>query len=163
MLDNLKDKIDQVMDSEELIKLLLEIQYLDRAQLFEFIWPLAVSEPVDGTPLTANHLLVKLDLPTERSCEDLLSDVRDRYWNVSNKIIPFYLVCRFGKKHVIECAEEMASHLPEGNPKTRVSTVAYWAKMPAESLIEGMHYYEWEEAIEGDQYERPVKPQSPKD
>ena len=155
MLKDLKEKIDRVMDDEAFTELHLELQHHDRAQLFHAIWPLAVSEPVDGTPTTANFLLVKLDLPTDRSCEELLTDIRDNYWNLSNRIIPFYLVAKFGKQNVVACVEKMANELPDGEQKVKVEGVGYWANHPPESLIEPMHYFEWQEAIEGDNYERP--------
>ncbi|MEO1034296.1 MAG: hypothetical protein AAFX44_01935 [Pseudomonadota bacterium] len=144
------------MDDEAFTKLYLELQHHDRAELFEAIWPLAISEPVDGTPTTANYLLVKLDLPTDRTCEELLADIRDRYWNLSNKIIPFYLVTKFGKQNVIDCVKKMAGELSDGEQKRKVEGVGYWANHPPENLIEPMHYFEWEEVIEGENYERPT-------
>ncbi len=144
------------MDDEAFTELYLELQHHDRAQLFDAIWPLAVSERVGVAPTTANYLLVKLDLPTDRSCEELLADIRDRYWNLSNTIIPFYLVARFGRQSVVECASRMASALPDGEQKVKLEGVVYWAEHPPESLIEPMHYFEWQEAIEGENYERPI-------
>ena len=62
---------------------------------------------------------------------------------------------KFGKQNVLACVERMANELSDGEQKVKVEGVAYWAKGSPESLIEPMHYFEWQEAIEGENYERP--------
>ena len=62
--------------------------------------------------------------------------------------MPFYLVTQFGKSNVLNAVEVLCGQLPEGKQRTRLEGIAYWARMPAASLIDALHYFEWEETIE---------------
>ena len=81
MLDNLKERIGSVVDNDAFTELYEELRHLESSKLFEAVWSLAISEPIINTPPIASYLLVKLDLPTDRKCEDMLGDMRDRRWD----------------------------------------------------------------------------------
>ena len=144
----LKERISSIQSYDEYLKLLLSLSAENVTLEFDEIWNLALLDKWDGEKAIASFLLVSLDISASKSIRELLGNLMDSPWDLSNQVLPFYLVTQFGKSNVLETIEEMTAKLPEGQQKTRINGVAYWARMPSASLVESLHYFEWKEVIE---------------
>jgi hypothetical protein len=97
----------------------------------------------------ASFLLASIDPPPARGCKELLLELAGASWDLSNKVLPFYLVTQFGKAQLLDTIEQLVRGATDSALKIKLEGVAYWAKMPTADLAEPLHYFVWEEAIEG--------------
>ena len=111
---------------------------------------MALQYELDGANSIAAMLLIEFDLKSLRSCKELLLEVADSKWFLSDKFIPFYLLTQFGKWNLIsEIDNLLANSWINHDQRIRIEGIKYWAKMPAVSLSSGFTYFEWQEVIEG--------------
>ena len=118
--------------------------------LAEFLLNTATANLGDMADGVAGRLLIALEPECPFSCEQVLQLVSESTWNVSYKELPFYLISQFGKRNVLLAAERLASAAPPGEQRSRVEGISYWAGMPTSELTKPLHYWEWQEAIEGE-------------
>lgn len=118
--------------------------------LAELLLTTAITNLGDKADGVAGRLLIELEPKCPLSCEQVLERVYESSWNVSCKEVPFYLVSQFGKWYVLNAVESLVSSLPSGEQRRRVEGISYWARMPTSELAKPLHYWEWQEVIEGE-------------
>lgn len=142
-------RIASVADYDAFIDLALELGINRGAELFDFLFAQSISG--GGVGGTAACLLVEIDPPPTRSCEELLAEIAKSSWDVSTKEVPFFLITWFGKQLL---ADAYRSFIEEANltpeQKRRVGTVLYWTASPAANLIRSYHDWPWREADDSD-------------
>jgi hypothetical protein len=82
----------------------------------------------------AAGLLLDLEPPCPISCEDALRMIAEN-WQISDKLVPFYLVTQFGKLYLTKAVSSVAVEF-KGDRRHRVETVAYWAGIPSVGTID---------------------------
>ena len=121
----------------------------EESALFEFLFPISISETGDGANVMAAYALMELEPKCQLSCVEAIEAISNSRWDVSTKGIPFYLVSQFGKWKL---AEEINSFLQRSDvqpeKKRYVESIWYWASGPSAKLAEDLTYWEWQEAIE---------------
>lgn len=145
-----RDNLSKIKNHDQFFELRQAVFRLGSARLFELLFPIALQYELDGASSIAAMLLIDFDPKAIRSSEELLLEVADSKWDLSDKLIPFYLVAQFGKYNVIsEIDKLLSSRAFNYDQRTRVEGIKYWAEMPAASLSADYTYFEWQEAIEG--------------
>ncbi|HEX4610835.1 MAG TPA: hypothetical protein VH092_21780 [Urbifossiella sp.] len=69
------------------------------------------------------------------SCEDALRMVAAGRWNVSDKLVPFYLITQFGKLRLAAAIETVAAGVLGREARVMVTGVGYWARLPTVEMI----------------------------
>jgi hypothetical protein len=149
MVQSLEERIRSVATYDDYLALFRSLAELDHSLLFRSLWHLAIRERWDGRRAIASFLLANIDPPPARGCEELVLELASASWDLSNKVLPFYLVTQFGKTQLLSTIEQLVGRSTDSTQKVKLEGVAYWAKMPAANLAEPLHYFSWEEAIEG--------------
>ena len=119
-------------------------------RLAEFLLNTATTNLGDKADGVAGRLLIELEPKCPFSCEQVLELVSKSNWNVSYKELPFYLISQFGKWNVLLATERFANSASPGEQRSRVEGISYWARMPTSELAKPLHYWEWQEVIEGE-------------
>lgn len=145
----LAERISLIQRYDEYFELKQSLSGTNSRPSFEEIWTIALKERWDGSKAVASFLLASLDVAAPRTLEDLLLDIAGSSFDLSNRVLPFYLVTQFGKLNVLAAVEKLIRATTDQSQKVKLDTVAYWARMPAEDLIHPLHYFEWTEIIEG--------------
>lgn len=149
MLQDLDKRIAAVSTYDEYLALYRSLSESNRIDLFDPLWNLAIRESWDGRRAIASFFLVGIDPPAPRGCGELLNELANAAWDLSNKVVAFYLVTQFGRACVLHAIEKALGRGTDSAQKVKLEGVAYWARMPAADLVEPLHYFVWEEAIEG--------------
>ena len=124
-------------------RLRAEFAQQEPAAIFHALFPIAVEYLGDGADYVAAQLLVDLEPACPVSCRDALLTVAFGEWQLSDRLVPFYLITQFGKPGLQRAAEELLAEAElSGSQATAVSGVAYWAGFPAVQLLEP--FVDWE-------------------
>lgn len=121
-------------------------------ELFNFLFPIAISKRESNASGTAGMLLIDLEPKHTRSCAELINEIANSDWFVSFKEVPFYLVSQFGKWNLASEIKEFLgrSGLTE-EQRRRAESIWYWASSPSAKLSYDLHYFEWQEVIESEE------------
>ena len=147
-----KEDLKGIENYDAFFALSRKLSVLPEADIFNFLFPIAISEREGGASGIAGKLLIDLEPKHTRSCSELVEEIARSNWFVSFKEVPFYLVSQFGKWTL---AEEVRLYLK--NPtateayRRRAESIWYWASQPSSKLSNDLHYFEWQEAIEGEE------------
>ena len=146
-----RDKLTKIMNYDDFFEVRQLISNLSSTDLFNSLFPLSIDNLGDGADSIAGMLLIEFDPKHEITLEEMLLAISNSKWDISNREIPFYLVSQFGKWTVLNKVKEF---LNSGNlnedQKKYLESVSYWASGPASGLAESLHYFEWQEVIEGE-------------
>ena len=119
--------------------------------LWFLLWAVLLGFKDEQSDRIAGFLLLELDPEPRESLESILSRLSQSHWYLSNREVPFYLVARFGKGAVLASIRSLLSGDSSITHDGRVMLegVQYWARYPTAELANRLHYFEWQEAIEG--------------
>lgn len=138
-----------ITDYESFENLVFKLRESPHDQLFDFLFPLAISSRSSRVNGIASSLLVALEPKSTRPCAELLYEIGNSQWDVSIKEIPFYLTVQFGKWNLLDEIELFKQkYHNESDIIKRVESIAYWLRAPIESLCADFHYFEWRDMIE---------------
>jgi hypothetical protein len=113
------------------------------AAAFHALFAVAVEYVGDGADQVAGRLLVALEPACPVSCREALLTLALGDWQLSDKLVPFYLVTQFGKGELLRVAAELVAEAGlSGSQITAVNGVAYWAGVPAVELLDP--FVSWE-------------------
>lgn len=119
-------------------------------RLWDCLLAILLSFRDEHSDTIAGYLLIDLEPKPQVSCDELLSRISVSRWYLSNRELPFYLVSRFGKDNLLPLlATKLSSEPLAEDQRVTLEGIQYWASMPASTLSERLHYFEWQEAIEG--------------
>jgi hypothetical protein len=128
-----------------------KLSLIEEKELFEFLFHAATNERGGNVNGTAGRLLIDLDPKASDTCDVLVHKIAKSKWDVSNKEIPFYLVTQFGKWNLAAEIKKVVNDNSYSDQERRLAEgVWYWASGPASKLSHDLHYFEWQEAIEGE-------------
>jgi hypothetical protein len=143
--------LEGIEDYDSFFALSHEFSGYPEDELFNFLFSTAIGERGGNINGVAGMLLIDLEPKHTRSCSELLNEIAHSNWDVSNKEIPFYMVSQFGKWNLAsEIKEYVANTKLNDIEQRRVETIWYWASSPSSKLSNDLHYFEWQEAIEGE-------------
>jgi len=144
--------LKNIKNYDALSELSRELSSYPQDELFNFLFPIAISCRSSYINGTAGYLLIDLEPKHTRECAELLNEIAHSRWDVSNREIPFYLVTQFGKWNLEkEIKDYVASNELTESEIRIVETIWYWASSPSVTLCEDLHYFEWQEVIEGEE------------
>jgi hypothetical protein len=113
------------------------------AAAFHALFSIAVEYTGDGADQVASRLLVDLEPACPVTCRDALLTLALGDWQLSNRLLPFYLISQFGKTEPHRVATELVAEVGlSGSQVTAVTGVAYWAGFPAVELLDP--FVSWE-------------------
>jgi len=112
-----------------------EFARLDQDVAFHLLYAIATTFGGETPHEAAASILLELQPPCPLSCEDALRMLARTDWNVSDRLVPFYLVTQFGQRSLVHAVNVVKTEL-DGEGRTRVIGVSYWAEKPAAILIE---------------------------
>ena len=145
-----RERLALIKNHSQFLKLRQMLFPLGPEKLFELLLPISLQYELDGASSVAAMLLIEYDPKALCSCNELLLQVANSNWYLSDKFVPFYLVTQFGKYNVLtEIEKVLSSNSLAADQRARVEGIKYWAEMPAASLSADYAYFEWQEAIEG--------------
>lgn len=145
-----RQQLASITNYDAFFELGKELSKLDRRSLYDLLMPIAIESARDGAHIIAARALVELQPECPDGCETVLRTISRSKWDLSLREVPFYLVAEFGKWRLLqEVAQLTALGSLEKQEQVRVEGIAYWASMPASELAKPLHYWEWEEVIEG--------------
>lgn len=122
-----------------------EFSQKDPDVVFHTLFPIAAEYNGDGADYVAGLLLVDLEPACPVSCREALLMVAFGDWQLSDRLVPFYLVTQFGKWKVLrEAGELLATAGLSGSQATYVRGIAYFLGFPAVTLVES--FVEWQRA-----------------
>ena len=98
--------------------------------VFFALFPLATTmSPVNADPLAAT-LLVDLDPACPLTCEEAVRATASNLWQVSNGLVPFYLLNQFGRKSLRRAGLVVHAEQTEQEPRHRATVIlAYEGKI----------------------------------
>jgi hypothetical protein len=109
---------------------------LPSVTVFRALFPIALDA---GEELAADQLaaqmLVDLEPECPVSCEDALRMVAAGRWNVSDKLVPFYLISQFGKFRLAGAIQTILAEGLGQEARVMVAGVGYWARLPTVEMI----------------------------
>ena len=145
-------KLDKVSNYDDFVSLQIQLQKQDQSVLFDCLFPLAIAKRNEFPSQMAGYFLIALEPKFTRELEILINEITSSNWDISDKSVPLFLNAQFGKWNVKDCIDKklMDQNLTE-NEKIRIKGLWYWAKTPAQYLASELCYWEWKEAIEGDE------------
>ena len=150
MLD--KKLLEGIKDYDAFFDLSQKLSNYPKAELFDFLFPIAISCRSSCINGIAGYLLIDLEPKHTRSCSALLNEIAKSKWDVSNKEVPFYLVSQFGKWNLDkEIKDYIVGNKSIESELRAIESIWYWASSPTASLSEDLHYFEWQVAIEGEE------------
>ncbi len=148
--DNLRRRLATGLRAAGFAPLRAEFRRHDPADAFHALFPVAVEFTGDGADQVAGRLLVDLEPACPVTCRDALVAVAFGDWQLSDRLVPFYLITQFGKRELRRAAEELIAEAGlSGSQVTAVSGVAYWAGFPAVQLLEPFVSWESKQAEPG--------------
>ena len=112
-----------------------ELVRLEPGVTFHLLYSIATTYGVETPHDAAASILVELQPPCALSCEDALRLLANADWNLSDRLVPFYLVTQFGQERVLQAVDIVKTEF-DGERQARVTGVGYWAEKPAALLIE---------------------------
>jgi hypothetical protein len=105
------------------------------AAAFRSLFAVALGAESSGADQWASRLLVELDLPCPLSLEEALAAIaRSEEFDLSNRLIPFYLARQFGEGQVIRAVRAWSAECPTAVAAS-LSGIAYWLGAPLAELI----------------------------
>jgi hypothetical protein len=120
-------------------------------RLWDCLWDILLDFQEEESDTIAGYLLIDIEPSPRLSCEELLNRIADSHWYLSNREVPFYLVARFGKEHLSSVLnKKLSSATLTNDQRIMLEGIQYWVSMPASTLSDRFHYFEWQEAIERD-------------
>jgi len=129
-----------------------ELNRLDKPFLFNTLFELAISNRNELPAEMAGYCLVALEPKFTRNCNDLINEIATSDWYLSDKSIPLYLNSQFGKWTVKSSIDEILSDKElTRNEKIKIEGIWYWSRMPNSYLSGDLCYWQWQEAIEGNE------------
>jgi len=139
-----------VESHDQFTELRKSVSEIDKNKIFEELFPIAIDYNGDGADAIASSLIISFDPVCNKTCEELLSEISNSKYNLSNREIPFYLVTQFGKHNLLKSIDGILNTgtLNE-EQKTLVEGIKYWASFPPADSTANFHYWEWQEVIEG--------------
>jgi hypothetical protein len=143
-----RQQLAQVQTYEQFLELRRALVVCLPGDLYENLFSIAISDRSDGAAQIAGRALIDLEPPCPETCDRVLERIHRSCWFVSFREIPFYLVTQFGKQHLLSEAKAFISSLPEGEPRSRIEAIVYWASMATSALCEPYHYWQWKKDIE---------------
>ncbi len=143
-----RQQLAQIQTYEQFLELRRALVTCAPGDLYESLFSIAISDPSDGAANLAGLALIDLEPPCPETCRRVLERIHGSQWDVSFKEVPFYLVTQFGKPHLRSEAKAFISALPDGEPRSRVEAVAYWASGATSALCEPYLRWKWQEEIE---------------
>lgn len=145
-----RECLSRIKNHDQFFELRQSINKLEPTNLFEILFPMALQYEPEGASSIAAMLLIEFDPKPPRSCNELILEIADSKWFLSDKFIPFYLLTQFGKWNLISQIDNLlANSSINQDQRIRLEGIKYWAKMPAVSLSSEFTYFEWQEVIEG--------------
>lgn len=145
------EDLKNVQSYDDFFALSLKLSSSNEDDLFNFLFPIAISDRESKAPSIAGMLLIDLEPKHTRHCSELINEVANSNWFVSFKEVPFYLVSQFGKWNLE--SEIKAFLLQSGlteNQRKRAESIWHWASSPSAKLSYDLHYFEWQEVIENE-------------
>jgi hypothetical protein len=144
--------LENINDYDAFSELSEKLSSYPKDELFNFLFPIAISCRGSYINGIAGYLLINLEPRHTRKCSELLNEIAHSKWDVSNREVPFYLITQFGKWNLEkEIKDYVASNKLTELDTRRVETIWYWASSPTVTLCEHLHYFEWQEVIEGEE------------
>jgi hypothetical protein len=107
-----------------------QLGHLPPDSVFRALFPIAIDFQGDGASQVAAQMLVDLEPQCPVSCEDALRMVGEGRWNVSDKLVPFYLISQFGKFRLAEAIETVVGEGLGEEARVMVTGIGYWANIP---------------------------------
>jgi len=145
-----KANLSKIKSYDQFFEVRQAVASIGNEKLFEILFPSALLYDQGGASEVAAMLLIEFDPKASRTCQQLLLEIADSKWYLSDQYIPFYLVTQFGKWNLLgEISQLVSSNKLKHEQSTRIDTIRYWAEMPPAHLSSGFTYFEWREAIEG--------------
>jgi len=145
-----REHLSKIKNYDQFFELRQSLVGLGSARLFDALFSMALQYELDGASSIAAMLLIEFDPKALRQCDQLLLEIANSNWFLSDKFIPFYLLTQFGKWNLISAIDELLSgNSLNHDQRIRIEGIKYWAKMPAVSLSSEFSYFEWQEVIEG--------------
>jgi len=142
----LRERLGGIANYEDFLEVVSLFSQQESAPDFEVLWPIAIG--CDECAEMAGYILAQLQPDTDQSIEKLLAQVHSSDLDASNRIVPFYLVCQFGRPAVARAAFEFVKSLPPTASRSKVDAVRYWASLPASELCKGFHGWEFRDTYE---------------
>jgi hypothetical protein len=135
-LKELKKILANGITQQELRELRFILRQRKPDDIFHALFWLTLRTDLHPTDYWASCLLVDLDPPCPISCKEALIAVAGSNLNLSNRLVPFYLVTQFGKGKVIKTYNELiANEFPNGAPET-LKTIQYWLSTSSVDLVD---------------------------
>jgi len=139
----IRQQLDKIESWDEFFEARQLLAKWKSKEVYEVLFPLAISGLDGSAPHRAGCLLIELQPDCPESLSEVLAKIHNSKWYVSFREVPFYLVTQFGKHVVLESARKFIHSLPANQKEqSRVETLIYWASFPASALCKGFH--EWE-------------------
>lgn len=135
----LRRRLCAEMNSGRFYLLKSEFATMEPSRVFHMLFPIAIEFNGDVADQVAARLLALLEPACPCSCRESLVAIALAEWNLSDKMIPFYLISQFGKAKVHRVVNELVAQPGlSGSQITAVTGVAYWASIPLAQLVEDL-------------------------
>lgn len=104
-------------------------------ETFGLLWPLCLDTDLAPVDQWASCLLVELEPWCPLQCVEVLRAIGSSRLNLSNRLVPFYLVAQFGKRKVAKAYRQLVSAEFASGVPHELSGIMYWLQVPAAELI----------------------------
>lgn len=153
MNELLDKRVSEIRVYEDFHRLLRDLIEGSVSYSFDDLWDAALRERPSHFYHLYSFLLVSLDPAPPRESKELLKEVALKGFDLSNAVLPFYMISNFGKRQIVEDLSELLASELTKNAKVNVEGVQYFVRHNPASLVEKLHYFEWVEVIEGEMFE----------
>ena len=120
---------------QQLRELRFILQEWEPDDVFHSLFWLALKGDLYPCDFSASYLLVDLDPLCPMDCKEALLAIAGSRLNLSNRLVPFYLVTQFGKRKVISAYRELVmTEFDHGVPNS-LASIQYWISAPALELV----------------------------
>ncbi|HCF28670.1 MAG TPA: hypothetical protein DEV81_16035 [Cyanobacteria bacterium UBA11049] len=121
----------------EFSQICTELSQLDPARLFNELFSISINNTGDAASSVASAVLVELEPKYYLSCCDMLVAISESTLDASNREIPFYMLCQFGRWAILEEIEALVNggSLSKTQIK-RISIISYWLNVSSATLVE---------------------------
>jgi len=132
----LKKILANGITQQQLRELRFMLRQWEPDDVFHSLFWLALKTDLYPADFSASYLLVDLDPPCPIGCKEALLAIAGSKLNLSNRLVPFYLVTQFGIRKVTSTYRELVmTEFPAGAPTT-LSTIKYWLQLPSVDLVD---------------------------
>ena len=96
--------------------------------LFDTLFPIAASKQCkeNGPVAYSAVALHAANPPCSITCDEALSMMVEREWDISIEEVPWYLANEFGVESVLKSVQEMGVKTIDEDAQVRLKTVRYW-------------------------------------